>query len=138
MLGGAEYVAEACQETLEQFDHQVTLHTAPNFSDIPQNDQIWLVCTSTYGAGDYPDNLHAFISDLQACDQNLNHTRFFVIGLGDSNYDTFCYAAKNIEKLLLSKGCVKASKLLTLDMKEEIDPEDEAQQWIKEINDQLS
>ena len=100
MLGGTEYVAEACEETLQSLGHQTTLHLQPKFDDILSENQIWLVCTSTHGAGDYPDNIHQFIRSLEDCEQDLSSTSFLTIGVGDSNYDTYCLAAKNIENLL--------------------------------------
>jgi len=130
MLGGTEYVAEACEETLQSLGHQTTLHLQPKFDDILSENQIWLVCTSTHGAGDYPDNIHQFIRSLEDCEQDLSSTSFLTIGVGDSNYDTYCLAAKNIENLLISKGLVKITPLKTLDMDQDIDPEVDAQDWI--------
>jgi|TARA_B110000881_G_C18577631_1_gene519672 MioC protein len=130
MLGGTEYVAEACEETLQSLGHQTTLHLQPKFDDILSENQIWLVCTSTHGAGDYPDNIHQFIRSLEDCEQDLSSTSFLTIGIGDSNYDTYCLAAKNIETLLISKGLVKVVPLATLDMDQDIDPEADAQSWI--------
>lgn len=138
MLGGSEYVAEACQETLESLGHETTLHFLPVFSEIPQKNQTWLICTSTHGAGEYPDNIQNFISDLMNEQDQLTQISFLTIGLGDSNYDTFCMAAKNIEKLLLSKGCTKKLSLLTLDMAQDIDPEELSKEWLISNKDQLS
>ena len=137
MLGASEYVAEACQETLEAKQHQTQLHFTPNLNDIPHENQIWLICTSTHGAGDYPDNLLPFIDQLTQTDLDLSTTRFFVIGLGDSSYDTFCHAAKNINKLMLSKGCKEIVKLKTFDVQDDLDPEDESQHWIEQHLDLL-
>jgi len=137
MLGGTEYVAEACEETLNQLGHQSIVHLDPHFEEISDKYDHWLVCTSTHGAGDVPDNIQEFVSDLTNTDRDLNYVKFLVIGIGDSNYDTFCYAAKAIESLLLSKGCTKLVEPLLLDMSEDIDPEDLAQAWITKINDQL-
>lgn len=137
MLGGTEYVAEACQETLAALGHQVTLHLQPDFSQISLQDQTFLVCTSTHGAGDYPDNIQSFVQDLDNSDQDLSSNKFLVIGVGDSSYDTFCQAAKNIEKLLISKGCEKLADGLYLDMSLEIDPEELSQQWIEQQKDHL-
>lgn len=138
MLGGTEYVAEACQETLESLGHSCELHLSPEFSSITQQDQTWLICTSTHGAGDYPDNIQEFIDDLTHSGSELAIKNFCVIGLGDSSYDTFCFAAKNIENLLLSKGCNKIIPTLTLDMSSDIDPEEMSQQWLSDHHDQLS
>lgn len=138
MLGGTEYVAEACQETLEALGHTCTLHFTPDFQAIEQAGQTWLICTSTHGAGDFPDNLQTFVNDLTHSEEPLKINNFHVIGLGDSNYDTFCYAAKNIEKLLISKGCKKTIETLTLDISSDIDPEIASQEWLSDQYDQLS
>ena len=138
MLGGTEYVAEACQETLEALGHQATVHLTPNLADIPHQDQTWLICTSTHGAGDYPDNIQAFVADLQQSDLDLIHTPFIALGTGDTSYDTYCLAAKNIVNLLKSMGSKELLPLKTLDVSQDIDPEAEAQAWISSHKDQLS
>ena len=137
MLGGSEYVAEACEETLTALGHDVELHFQPDFAQINNENQTWLICTSTHGAGDYPDNIQEFVSDLKNTDQDLSSVKLLTIAIGDSNYDTFCYAGININKLLLSKGCVELSPLLTLDMSQDIDPEELAQAWLSQNQDHL-
>jgi len=138
MLGGTEYVAEACEQTLLSLDHQTMIHLSPNFDDILTDNQIWLICTSTHGAGDYPDNIKSFITDLEQSTKDLSTTKFAIIGVGDSNYDTFCFAAKNLQNLLLTKGCKKILALKTFDIQENIDPETMAQEWLIKNKDQLS
>jgi len=135
MLGGTEYVAEACEETLLALNHDISLHLQPKFEQISNINQIWLICTSTHGAGDLPDNIQSFASDLMICDQDLSSTSFMIIATGDSNYDTFCLAAKKIQNILISRGCKQISKTLTLDMSQDIDPEECAQQWISKNKD---
>ncbi len=130
MLGGTEYVAEACEDTLLDLNHQVTLHLKPKFEQIISKDQTWLICTSTHGAGDFPDNIQNFVKDLTKSTIDLSPLKFMIIGVGDSSYDTFCKSAFDIQKLLLSKGCTEITNTKTLDMSEEIDPEDLAQQWL--------
>jgi MioC protein len=137
MLGGSEYVAEACEETLTALGHQVELHFQPKFAQILSKNQTWLICTSTHGAGDYPDNIQAFVTDLENSEQDLSSVKFLTIGMGDSSYDTFCYAAKKINNLLLSKGCNEIVSLITLDMSEDIDPEEQSQAWLNKNKDHL-
>jgi MioC protein len=153
MLGGTEYVAEACEETLKQLDHNVEIHLKPNFETIvnqsflskmnekdssnSQENSIWLICTSTHGAGDYPDNIKEFVSDLDHCSQDLSTVSFLTIGIGDSSYDTYCKAAKNISKLLKSKGCIELIAVKTIDMSLDIDPEELASQWLLANKDRL-
>lgn len=137
MLGGSEYVAEACEETLTALGHDVELHFQPDLAQINSENQTWLICTSTHGAGDYPDNIQAFVTDLEKSDQDLSSVKFLTIGVGDSSYDTFCFAAKNLNKLLISKGCIELLPLTTLDMSEDIDPEERSQNWLNENKDHL-
>jgi len=137
MLGGTEYVAEACEETLIELGHQTTLHLQPKFDQISHKNQTWLICTSTHGAGEFPDNIKSFVNDLKNHDQKLSTTQFLVIGIGDSSYDTFCFAAKNIKKTLISKGCTNKTNILTLDMQQDIDPELAAQEYLKTNKDLL-
>jgi MioC protein len=147
MLGGTEYVGEACEETLKELDRNVDIHLKPDLISILNNTfskqkeqktadnstqkSIWILCTSTHGAGEYPDNIKQFVSDLSNCDQDLSTVSFLTIGIGDSSYDTFCKAAVDISKLMISKGCKEITQLKTFDMSEDIDPEDLTQQWIR-------
>ncbi|PKG81287.1 mioC protein [Colwellia sp. 75C3] len=147
MLGGTEYVAEACEETLIKLDHKVDIHLKPDLNNIinktfpnqiEDKKPIWILCTSTHGAGDYPDNIKQFVSDLRHCAQDLSTVSFLTIGIGDSSYDTFCKAATDISKLLISMGCSELAAVKTFDMSEDIDPEDLVQQWISSNIDLLS
>jgi len=146
MLGGTEYVGEACEETLTELGHNVEIHLKPNLkmilestfsensdgksSDNLLKNNIWLICTSTHGAGDYPDNIKQFVSDLDHCSQDLSTVNFLTIGIGDSSYDTYCKAAKSITKLLKTKGCNEIAAIKAFDMSLDIDPEDLACQWL--------
>jgi len=153
MLGGTEYVAEACEETLKKLDHHVEIHLKPDFKTIIdhtfhetiddknsvnlQEKKVWLICTSTHGAGDYPDNIKEFVSDLDHCSQDLSTVSFLTIGIGDSSYDTYCKAANDISNILKSKGCTELAPVKTLDMSLDIDPEELASQWLSVNKDQL-
>ncbi len=137
MLGGTEYVAEACEQTLIALGHQTKVHLQPQFEQISSTDQTWLICTSTHGAGDFPDNLKNFIKDLKISNKDLSTVNFLIIGVGDSSYDTFCLAAKNIKKLLLSKNCKEIISLFTINMQQDIDPELAAQHWLDQNKDLL-
>lgn len=145
MLGGTEYVAEACEEQLNTLGHRVNLHLIPQFSSILSDTlaqksidkHTWLICTSTHGAGEFPDNIQAFVSDLKDCEQDLSSINFMIIAIGDSSYDTFCKAGLDINKLLKTKGCLELCDINMLDMSEDIDPEELAQDWLKQKKDLL-
>ena len=63
-MGSAEYVAEQLSYALNSLGITTQLHDQPEFSDIDQQNTIWLICTSTYGAGDYPENFISFVEDV--------------------------------------------------------------------------
>jgi len=145
MLGTTEYVGEACEEQLNALNHQAKVHLKPDFPSIIANtfstknekNSTWLICTSTHGAGDFPDNIQAFVEDLKNCEQDLSSINFMIIAVGDSSYDTFCKAGFELNNLLITKGCVEILPIKALDMSQEIDPEDLAQLWLSENKDLL-
>ena len=68
VLGASEYVADAVSETLAEHGHSAVIHLNPKYSEISK-DSVWLVCTSTHGAGDLPDNIQSFAEQIS--EQNL-------------------------------------------------------------------
>ena len=130
-MGGTEYVAEHLSQLLADQGIETQLHEQPDLQHIDR-DQPWLICTSTHGAGDYPDNLLTFIEQLDANEQ-LNQVHFAVIGVGDSSYDTFNFAAKNIVSLLQTKGATLLLPQLEIDVLGEELPEDTAEQWLPNL-----
>ena len=94
MLGAAEYVADALAETLKQKGFTYTIHLEPNLDNISTSAH-GLVCPSTHGAGELPDNIQPFAGQLKATD--LSSVSAYIVGLGDTSYDTFCYGAKTME-----------------------------------------
>ena len=128
-MGSAEYVAEQLAEALEQQGIQVQLHEQPVFDDIDQQDTIWLLCTSTYGAGDYPENLLPFVESINQ-QADLTGLNYSVIGLGDTSYDTYNYAGRNLDELLANKGANRVAERLELNILDEALPEDTALAWL--------
>lgn len=135
-MGGTEYVAEHIAECLAQENVQTHIHLEPDLSQL-SNEEPWLVITSTHGAGDYPDNLLAFVDQLTSSD-DLNAVRFAIIGIGDSSYDTYNFAAKNLEQLLLTKGAQQLTPRLEIDVLEPELPEDTAEQWLPQLSKSLT
>ncbi len=128
MLGAAEYVADAVANELREQGAEADIHLTPSLDAIPQ-DTTWVVCTSTHGAGDLPDNIQPFAETLKNAD--LSHVSAYVIGLGDSSYDTFCYGAQTMETLLKDAGATLLSAPCHIDVLHHPIPEDEAVRWFK-------
>ncbi|GFD78902.1 sulfite reductase [Tenacibaculum sp. KUL118] len=129
MLGAAEYVADAIAEKLEANGHTHTIHAEPDLETI-KTDSTWIVCTSTHGAGELPDNIQPFAKQLEGAD--LSAVNAYVIGLGDTSYDTFCFGAKEMEKHIINGGGKLITDALYIDVLEHPIPEDAAVEWFDE------
>ena len=129
MLGAAEYVADAIAEKLDASGHTHTIHAEPNLDEI-KTESTWIVCTSTHGAGELPDNIQPFAKQLEGAD--LSAVNAYVIGLGDTSYDTFCFGAKEMEKHIKNAGGTLITEALYIDVLEHPIPEDAAVEWFDE------
>jgi MioC protein len=129
MLGAAEYVADAIAEKLDASGHTHTIHAEPNLDEI-KTESTWIVCTSTHGAGELPDNIQPFAKQLEGAD--LSAVNGYVIGLGDTSYDTFCFGAKEMEKHIKNAGGTLITDALYIDVLEHPIPEDAAVEWFDE------
>lgn len=128
-LGGAEYVAEHLAEKLEDAGFSTeTLH-GPQVEELPTSG-IWLVISSTHGAGDIPDNLLPFYKDLQSQKTDLSQVRFGAIGIGSREYDTFCGAIDKLQAELTSSGAKQIGETLRINVLEHDIPEDPAEVWL--------
>ena len=128
-LGGAEYVAEHLNDVLETQGFSTALFHGPNLSDI-ENEKIWLIVTSTHGAGELPDNLKPLFDELANSQKDFSDVRFGVVGSGNSDYDTFCYAAEQVEQTLQAKSAVKICETLKIDVLNVDDQESYAEEWL--------
>lgn len=136
-MGAAEYVAEQVAETLVQAGYDVTTHLKPELNQLNQHT-IWLVITSTYGAGDLPDNIQPFADQLAQDQGDLNTLSYAVITLGDSSYDTFCLAGIKIAQLLNKKGAIALLPTLMIDAQDQQLPEDLALAWLPQFIHSIS
>ncbi len=127
VLGASEYVADALQEILLNHEHNAEIHLTPQLSELDQT-AIWLICTSTHGAGDLPDNIQPFAEQLK---NQILSTSFLVVGLGDSSYDTFCHGSIQIENIMLKTSAKLLFPALHIDVLNHPIPEDAAVEWLK-------
>lgn len=132
MLGGTEYVADMLSDTLN--DHGVESHVHLEFDDIDEYvdpECFWLICTSTHGAGDLPDNIEPLVDYLHQR-PDLHKIRYDVIGIGDSSYDTFNQAAQTLDEELEQCGAQRQSDPLLIDIQVDPLPEEPALNWLGE------
>jgi MioC protein len=91
----------------------------------------FLICTSTYGQGDVPDNAQSLLTDLERARPDLSGLRYGVIALGDRTYaQTFCFGGKRFDALLQSLGARRIGEVLLHDASAGTIPEEVAVKWI--------
>ncbi|MGA9620183.1 FMN-binding protein MioC [Dryocola sp. LX212] len=128
-LGSAEYVAEHLAEKLEEAGFSTeTLH-GPLLEDL-QTSGVWLIVSSTHGAGDLPDNLQPLYDAIKEENPDLSNVRYGAVGIGSREYDTFCGAIEKIDALLIGCGAKRVGSLLKVNILDHDIPEDPAEVWV--------
>ncbi len=135
-LGGAEYVADELAAQLEELDHEAEVHLTPELSDIDPNS-LWLIVSSTHGAGDLPDNIQPFFDEIQAKKPILNSTKFALCAIGDSSYDTFCQGPEKLIEALENCGAKSYVDKIQIDIQYNPIAEEAAQAWLAEWQEHL-
>ncbi len=91
----------------------------------------FLVCTSTYGQGDVPDNAQKLFADLERKRPDLSRVVYGVIALGDRTYaQTFCFGGKRFDALLQELGGRRIGAVMLHDASAGTIPEEVAVEWI--------
>lgn len=94
---------------------------------------VFLICTSTYGQGDVPDNAKSFYADLVACRDDMSHVRYGVFALGDSTHvGTFCFGGRRFDEVLAARGAQRIGEVLEHNASGGTLPEEVALEWFPE------
>ncbi|MBP2169033.1 MioC protein [Erwinia toletana] len=129
-LGSAEYVAEHLAEKLEDAGFTTeTLH-GPELQELPLQG-IWLLVTSTHGAGDLPENLQPLFDEIEEQQPDLSAIRYGAVGIGNREYDLFCGAIEKMDTLLTACGGKRIGDRLEIDVLQHEIPEDPAGEWVE-------
>jgi MioC protein len=92
---------------------------------------LFLLCTSTYGQGDVPDNAKKLYAALLTQRPDLSHVQYGVIALGDRTYlDTFCNGGRRFDAILGELGARRIGDLLLHDASAGTMPEEVAAEWV--------
>lgn len=132
MTGTAEMVAQEVEQALQSAGHQATIQVMDNLdASVFAPGGTFLICTSTYGNGDVPDNAQALFSSLETERPNLGNVTYGLIALGDTTYkDTFCEGGKRFDQLLTELGAKRAGEMMMHDASSGTLPEELAAQWV--------
>jgi sulfite reductase alpha subunit-like flavoprotein len=143
MTGTAQSVAQEVELTLEDDDTQVKVVTMDGLdAGVFSGTGLFLVCSSTYGQGDVPDNAKALYESLQRSRPDLARVRYGVIALGDRTYaETFCNGGRRFDAILAELGAKRIGEAMLHDASAGTMPEeiavDWARQWIALAREEL-
>jgi MioC protein len=131
MTGTADLVAEEVHDRLEAEGNEVEIVPMDGLdARVFARPGVFLICSSTYGQGDVPDNAQAFFAALERDKPDLSVVRFGVIALGDRTYTaTFCFGGKRFDALLRSLGATRIGELMIHDASAGTIPEEVAVEW---------
>ena len=134
MTGTAQLCAQEMELALDDGETQVeTLLMDQLDSSVFARDGVFLICTSTYGQGDVPDNARALYQDLGTKRPDLSRVRYGVFGLGDRTYaETFNFGGKKFDDLLTELGAKRVGERHKHDASSGIMPEETALEWCRE------
>jgi MioC protein len=144
MTGTAQLCAQEMELALDDGDTRVeTLLMDGLDSSVFAREGVFLVCTSTYGQGDVPDNARALYEDLQKKRPDLTKVLYGVFGLGDRTYaETFNNGGKRFDELLGELGAERIGERHKHDASSGILPEETAlewcQDWLVKVKERLS
>ena len=134
MTGTAQLVAQELELTLDEGETRV--RTAPMDgldAGVFSGGGLFLICSSTYGQGDVPDNAKNLYASLQSARPDLSNVQYGVIALGDRTYaETFCNGGRRFDKILSELGARRIGEIMLHDASAGTMPEEIAVQWVGE------
>lgn len=134
MTGTAELVADEIKGVIEtETDCDVQILPLDDLGiDVLEGGGLFVVCTSTYGQGDVPDNAMTFYDNLGKARPDLSNVDFAVFGLGDSTYeDTYNFGGKKFDDLFAALGARRICERSKHDASGPRIPEDQAVEWVR-------
>lgn len=132
--GNSESIAKNLKDILGE-TNKVKYLSLNNVINIDFKDSIYIfIICSTTGNGEPPLNADKWWRYIK--NRTLEKTKFkdisyAVLGLGDTNYDKFCYMGKSIDKRISELGGIRALNLCCAD--EACDMEDVVEKWIENV-----
>jgi MioC protein len=134
MTGTAQLCAQEMELSLGDGDVQVeTILMDGLDSSVFAREGVFLICTSTYGQGDVPDNAKTFYADLAACRESLAHVHYGVFALGDSTHvGTYCFGGRRFDEALAARGARRIGEVMQHNASGGTLPEDVALEWFPE------
>ncbi len=134
MTGTAEMVADEIKPILEEADYEVDILDMDGLMpEVFLTPDYILVCTSTYGQGDVPDNAMDLYEGLDLDRPDLSGVKYGVIGLGDETYsDTYNEGGGRFDKILTELGATRIGERMQHNASGDDLPEEAAVEWVSD------
>ncbi|MGH8734057.1 MAG: flavodoxin domain-containing protein [Burkholderiales bacterium] len=134
MTGTAQLCAQEMELALDDGETEVETRLMDGLdSGVFSAESVFLICTSTYGQGDVPDNARALYEHLQTARPDLSRVRYGVFGLGDRTYaETFNFGGKRFDEILAALGARRVGERHMHDASSGVLPEETALEWCRE------
>ena len=129
VYGAAMLVAEMLAAQLQQAGHECQIFDEAALEDLDAS-RFLLVITATTGQGDIPPNLQPFAAALADRAPYMKGWRYALIAMGDSSYEHFCGAGRQLDGLLQELGATALLPRLEIDATVDDEPEKVALAWL--------
>ena len=132
MTGNAQLVAQELELILDDGETQVRTCLMDGLDETAfAAGGLFLICTSTYGQGDVPDNAKQLYEALLAKRPQLSRVQYGVVALGDRTYaETFCNGGRRFDAILTELGAKRLGEILFHDASSGVLAEEAASAWI--------
>jgi len=132
MTGNAQLVAQELELVLDDGETRVRVRPMDGLdAAVLAPGGRFLICTSTYGQGDVPDNAKHLYESLRTVRPDLSGVQYGVIALGDRTYgDTFCNGGRRFDAILAELGARRIGDILCHDASSGTLAEEAAAEWI--------
>ncbi|MEM8536930.1 MAG: sulfite reductase flavoprotein subunit alpha [Pseudomonadota bacterium] len=127
VTGTAENVARSAAKIARDRGHDVHIKELDEISmeELAEMDDV-LVFIATYGEGEMPFNAETFWDELEFQEPVLQGLTYGVLALGDTAYEQFCQAGKDIDHRFAELGAIRRVDRVDCDLNYEKD----AEAWI--------
>lgn len=121
--GNCEQIAKELTSMLEEEEPNIDITCMTmndfisTFREEAKRQTIFIICSTT-GNGDSPENASLFwrkIKNRKVSDTYFQNTHYFVVGLGDTNYNHYCRMGKIIYQRMRELGSLSLGDIILID-----------------------
>lgn len=136
--GNAQMVGEIVGDELSRLGHSVQLASEGDALTLElAHRPVVLICCSTHGDGELPDNIIPLANSLREDRPDLSSVRYGVIALGDTTHEHFCNGGRTMDDLFTRLGATRVGERLEIDACETPLPDIVAVEWAKDWVEQV-